>query len=134
MPADTDYPLFVYGLLRRGMSAGLEAFVGPGAANLLCEATLLGKLYDLGEYPGVLLDDGPSVVHGELWRVRDTGAWATLDDFEGIGPGFAEPTLYRRVLATAQPLLGEAQTCWVYVYNREVGEAPRIPSGDWADR
>ena len=145
MTTDDDYPLFVYGLLRRGMSAGLEAFVGAGAAAFLSEATLSGKLYDMGEYPGVLLEDGPSVVHGELWRVRGASAWATLDEFEGIGPGYGEPTLYKRVLANALAPPSEAPTsrsavaetpvkCWVYVYNHDLAGAALIESGDWARR
>ena len=137
-------PLFVYGLLRRGMSAGLEAFLGAGSAEFVSEATLSGKLYDLGEYPGVRLaadaprdaeePPGPDVVTGELWRLRNEFHWPALDDFEGIGPDYAEPTLYKRVLAEALTEAGEAVTCWVYVYNRELGAAPRIASGDWAAR
>ena len=139
-----DYPLFVYGLLRRGMSAGLEAFLGVGSAAFVCSATLSGKLYDLGEYPGVVLargaaadgsaspDDG--TVTGELWRLRDGLHWPVLDDFEGIGPGYAEPTLYKRVLAQAQTSAGASVTSWVYVYNRPLAGAPEIASGDWASR
>ena len=134
----TKHPLFVYGLLRRGMSAGLEAFLGKGAATFMSEANLSGKLYDLGAYPGVVLAEAEpareNIVVGELWRLRDDMHWAALDDFEGIGPGYAEPTLYRRVLAQALTDVGEAVTCWVYVFNREPGAAPRIASGDWAAR
>ena len=150
----TSHPLFVYGLLRRGMSAGLEGLVArsptpdgtvtTGEITFVAEATLPGKLYDLGQYPGVVParggGEGPVVV-GELWRVTDPAHWVLLDDFEGIGPEYPEPTLYRRVLAKAhlrsrgaERPSGETVDCWVYVYNRDLGAAPLVPSGDWAHR
>ena len=129
------HPIFVYGLLRRGMSAGLDAWLGRGRATYLAEATLPGHLYDLGEYPGLVRApnrSGGARVRGELWRVDDPNVWPVIDDFEGIGPDYPVPTLYRRVLAQAQTAEGEAVTCWVYLYNRSVEAHPHVLSGDWA--
>ena len=131
------HPLFVYGLLRRGMSAGLGDWLGHGKATFLAEATVGGHLYDLGEYPGLLRAPSPgdgAVVRGELWRIDDPHAWPVIDDFEGIGPDYSAPTLYRRVLAKADTADGERVTSWVYLYNHAPGDCARVMSGDWAAR
>lgn len=128
--------LFVYGLLRRGMSAGLDAFLGGGAA-FLAEAYTYGTLYDVdGAYPGLVVSArtaGPEV-RGELWSITKLGAWATLDDFEGIGPRYPEPQLYRR--CSIEVVWRERQTvlAQAYVYNRDVRHLARVASGDWARR
>ena len=131
------HPLFVYGLLRRGMSTGLGAWLGAGKASFLAEATVPGRLYDLGEYPGLVRgeprEQAPALVRGELWRIDDESVWPVIDDFEGIGPGDRAPTLYRRVLARAAGARG-VETCWVYLYNRDVATYPVVRSGDWAQR
>jgi len=71
--------VFVYGTLRRG---------GPGAMSLrfpnsrfVGEAKVSGSLFDLGAYPGLLLDESNSLVTGEVYEV-DEEILNKLDDFE----------------------------------------------------
>lgn len=86
-----------------------------------------GVLYDLGRFPGAVPGDGP--VHGELFRLDDPGVLNRLDDYEGYDPGRAAASLFvrRRVSLTVPE-----QTAWVYWFNGNLADAPRVPSGDWA--
>ena len=142
--------LFVYGLLRRGMSAGLEAFVA-GKGRFLAGATAEGFLFSVGgEYPALVTElDAVAVagfgldpttesprpcVTGELWEITDDSAWTTLDDFEGIGPDYPPPQLYRREVIVVRTDDGRDVSAQAYVYNRDVADLPPVPSGDWARR
>jgi gamma-glutamylaminecyclotransferase len=101
--------LFVYGTLKRGCSnhsqlAGQE-FVGLAR-------TIPGfTLYDLGGYPGIVVDstDRTGVI-GEVWSV-DGDALRRLDHFEGVHEG-----LYRREPIPLQaPFGGGAVDAYVSV-------------------
>lgn len=117
--------VFVYGTLRRG---GLRAMpeVFPGA-KLVGRATVRGRLYDLGEYPGLLLLDGASGarVAGEVYAVGEE----TLGELDAVEA--ADDYRRRRVEAT---LDAGASPCWVYVGGRDAqfySRHPLIASGDW---
>jgi gamma-glutamylcyclotransferase (GGCT)/AIG2-like uncharacterized protein YtfP len=104
------------------------------AAVLEGRARLRGSLYDFGEYPGLVLDDGGWVA-GELYRVPDLAArLGDLDRAEWYDPADEGRSLYVRRLASVVRAGGAAQEAWVYVYNDPRGpgsRGPRIPSGDW---
>ena len=142
--------LFVYGLLRRGMSARLGGLV-PGKGRFLAEATARGFLFSVGgAYPALVteIDDGTAArfgldpaagsprarVTGELWAITNELAWPVLDDFEGIGPDYPPPQLYRREPILARTDDGREVPAQAYVYNRDVADLPPVPSGDWANR
>ncbi len=115
--------LFVYATLKRGCRnhhhlAGQhfigEARTGPGY-----------RLYDLGAYPGLVLDPSDTDgVTGELWAV-EPAALARLDEFEGVAEN-----LYRRVpVALSAPVNPiEADT---YLYARDPGQRRLGPT--WHD-
>jgi gamma-glutamylcyclotransferase (GGCT)/AIG2-like uncharacterized protein YtfP len=122
--------LFAYGtlMLSNGHSmarrlASEADFVGP--------AQVVGRLFDLGKWPGLVQSDDPAeIVHGEVWRLRSESSLAWLDEYEGIRPGVDRPE-YERMglavrLADGAPLAAE-----VYVYRWPVAHAARIPSGRW---
>jgi gamma-glutamylcyclotransferase (GGCT)/AIG2-like uncharacterized protein YtfP len=112
--------LFVYGTLRpdHAPSEIEDAVrdmkpVGPG--------TIRGKLYHLGAYPGVILDEmGPETVEGQVFALPDAETLARLDKYEEYNPRDPEGSLFKRLetLVTLQD--GSRRNCWVYVYNREV--------------
>lgn len=92
----------------------------------LGEATVRGVLYDLGDYPGMVVGDG--LVHGEMLRVTSLEQLAALDTYEECG---GPAPLFRRVLATARSRDGSERMAWVYVYARNAAGATRIDGGDY---
>jgi len=119
------FRLFVYGHLRRGQ-AGYRLLALEQRTKWLGEAKVRGRLYDLGDYPGLVLgSDG--IVQGELIAFDDPTLWAALDDYEDCDPSDSEASEYRRIEVG---LLGSGHA-WVYVYNRPVESMAPIASGTW---
>ena len=71
--------VFVYGTLRRG-GAGAMSIRFPHS-KFIADAKVSGSLYDLGAYPGLLLNESNSFVIGEVYEVDDE-ILHKLDDFE----------------------------------------------------
>lgn len=100
----------------------------------LGRASVAGTLYDLTNYPGLLLD-GAGTVHGHLCELPDDDLlWRRLDAYEGFDPSAIEGSLFRRVPALATLETGERLDCQTYVYNRSLSRSSLVPSGDWTDR
>jgi gamma-glutamylcyclotransferase (GGCT)/AIG2-like uncharacterized protein YtfP len=109
--------LFIYGTLHpdrapREIAAAARRLISAGPA------TIRGHRYDLGEYPGVVLDSNGLHIQGELFAVPDTAALAALDAYEDFRPDDPANSLFLRVETTATKPDGSPLTCWVYVYNR----------------
>lgn len=106
-------------------------------ARSLGAARVTGRLYDLGEYPGLVLsNDHRDVVHGELFELdslRPTLRW--LDDYEGMRPGDASACEYSRlqipVTYDQGSIIGAGVDAWAYVYMRRVSAARRVAKGRW---
>ena len=121
--------VFVYGTLLRG-GRSHHRLVEHGAERV-APATIAGRLYNLGRYPGLVRGMDP--VRGELYRIRDAAVFATLDaweDFDGYG---AESSSYLRVVREVTSLHGPPVWAWVYRYVGDLDAASLIPSGDWRD-
>jgi gamma-glutamylcyclotransferase (GGCT)/AIG2-like uncharacterized protein YtfP len=127
------YRLFVYGSLRSGLHNAIFTYIssyfvleGMGAVQ--------GKLYDLGEYPGAIPDTGKSHIIGEVYRIEEEEdfEWAMeqIDDYEGYVVSEGATSLFRRELATVS-FQDTTIVAWMYWYNRPVGNATRILSGDF---
>jgi gamma-glutamylcyclotransferase (GGCT)/AIG2-like uncharacterized protein YtfP len=114
--------LFVYGTLRKGGEAG---GLLAGCVSIADE-TISGLLFDLGQFPALLIQPGGRVV-GEVWMCP-VDTLARLDSYEGVAEG-----LFSRV---------RAETGWGTVWTYVAGPALRgrlrperiIPSGDWLRR
>lgn len=119
------FRLFVYGHLRRGQ-VGYERLGLAQHVQWLGEAQVHGRLYDLGDYPGLVLE-GEGRVQGELLAFNDPVLWASLDEYEDCDPENPDASEYRRVEIE---LLG-AGRAWTYVYNRPVGDLALIAGGRW---
>jgi gamma-glutamylcyclotransferase (GGCT)/AIG2-like uncharacterized protein YtfP len=124
--------LFAYGTLMTGLSRR------PLLKGAVFEARgrTRGTLYDLGEYPAVVLD-GTGWVHGELYRVPEMAKrLPVLDRAEDYHADDEAGSLFlRRRVAV---LIGDGSTreAWIYVLNergrgRLPARGPRITSGDW---
>ena len=88
------------------------------------KASMEGKLYDLGPYPGVVATPG-AYVRGEVYEILDDARlFAALDRYEGDE--------YRREIVEIETEEGEILRAWVYLYRGAVSERRRIVSGDYA--
>lgn len=115
--------VFVYGTLRRG-SAGAMSIRFPGS-KFIAEAQVSGSLYDLGAYPGLLLDESNSLALGEVYEVDDE-LLDELDAFE------ASSHYWRKQVEIS--LGARREACWVYVPRPEFySPSVLIPSGDWIE-
>ena len=121
--------LFVYGTLRPGHApAPLAPYVdrckcvGPGS--------MPGRLYDLGSYPGAVLDPaGGQLVHGQVLDVPDEATLRRLDAYEGYDPADSSSSLFVRTRCDVTLGGGRTVAAWVYVYNRDVSRARPVPGG-----
>ena len=97
----------------------------------------VGTLYDLGDFPGVVLEPAVGTVHGELYAVTDPALFDDLDDFEQFRPHDPAPfdprtglgSLYLRRSLPLEDLSAE-----IYLWNLagdRIAPGPVIASGDW---
>jgi gamma-glutamylcyclotransferase (GGCT)/AIG2-like uncharacterized protein YtfP len=132
-PADSAR-LFVYGTLRQNAGHVYNAVIRDRARDL-GQAVFQGRLFDFGEYPGVVDSDDPAdLVVGEVYEFyrEQAKALQRLDQYEECGPGFAEPTEYRRVLRSVRLQNPERTvTAWLYLYNHPTEHGQRIAHGDY---
>jgi gamma-glutamylcyclotransferase (GGCT)/AIG2-like uncharacterized protein YtfP len=117
--------VFVYGTLRRG-DAGAMSTRFPGS-KFIAGAKVSGSLYDLGAYPGLLLNESNSLVTGEVYEVDDE-TLNELDDFE------ASSYYWRKQVEIS---FGDhSRTCWIYVPEDKpefYSQRTLITSGDWME-
>jgi gamma-glutamylcyclotransferase (GGCT)/AIG2-like uncharacterized protein YtfP len=124
--------LFVYGTLRRDTQHELARLLAQ-RARFLGAAAVSGKLYDLGNYPGLVYPGNGHVI-GEVYAI-DRPYWESvisqLDEYEGCTPSDPEPHEYRREVVRVQLTNGETLPAWAYVLNREPRDCREIQSGDY---
>ena len=125
--------LFVYGTLLSGLSNHHHM----QGARCLGPASVQGALFDLGEYPAMVMTGARAepleTVMGELYQI-EASHWQRLDTLEEVDPESIENSMYLRVtsevtwLASTMPQTLRAQ---VYVYNWSLEGRPRIENGDF---
>jgi gamma-glutamylcyclotransferase (GGCT)/AIG2-like uncharacterized protein YtfP len=115
--------VFVYGTLRRGgMRAMSMTFPN---SQFIAEAKVSGSLYDLGAFPGLLLNESDSWVTGEVYEVDDE-LLNKLDDIE------ASSYYGRKQVEISLGTL--RRICWIYEPNPEFYSLRTlITSGDWIE-
>ncbi len=133
--------LFVYGTLMPAAQSDYGRKMRDRLAREsqhLGPATMAGRLYDLGRYPGLFAPQAPSdIVHGGLLRLATPAATLTwLDAYEGVRPAdvieFPSETFeYERVEAQATTADGRSLTAWVYRCRLPVMNLTRITTGRW---
>ena len=115
--------VFVYGSLRSG-NAGAMSNRFPDA-RFVAVARARGSLYDLGEYPGMLLNETNSLVVGEVYEVNEE-TLNRLDEFER-----SSDYVRKQVVVEAG---ADEMNCWIYVPSYEpdfYSNQTLIKSGDW---
>lgn len=122
--------LFVYGTLRTDYpQATPYRQMLVQACGEPVPATVPGRLYDLGDYPGLTpAENDAETVHGQLFSLSADASslLRDLDLYEDVPGG-----LYDRVVLPAT-LPDRAQVpAYTYVYLHPVSPASRIRSGDY---
>jgi gamma-glutamylcyclotransferase (GGCT)/AIG2-like uncharacterized protein YtfP len=123
--------VFVYGTLR----AGEVNDIGKAAASsalampiLVGEASVRGRLFDFGSYPGLVPDADGIHVKGDVYQI-DERLVSVLDEIEQVYPG--ETGLFMPHEVTID-VNGAALPCLYYPVQRHAVEGlPEIGSGDW---
>ena len=120
--------VFVYGTLRRGRRNDIARFHPP--ARFVAEARIRGTLYDLGSYPGAVLDGrGPLV--GEVYAITPA-LEAQLDRLEEVQPDDSGEYIKREVRVR---VAGGEVECLVYeIHPARIAGRRVIASGNWFDR
>jgi gamma-glutamylcyclotransferase (GGCT)/AIG2-like uncharacterized protein YtfP len=124
--------LFVYGTLLSTAGHPMGARL-KRQARLIGEASIGGRLYDLGRYPGLVeAAEAGERVHGEVY-ILDNPAKALrwLDAYEGIVPGDHDQNEYLRTERLVRLASGQEIAAWVYLYRKDASRFPAIPDGRW---
>ena len=124
--------LFIYGTLLQPDNE--FALYLQKNASFYSSAKFEGKLYDIGNYPGVVAyPDGELYVQGNIVQLNNPKqVLKTIDPYEGFGAGQPKPYLFIRKLIKAETTNGDV-TCWIYLYNRPVIGLHQITSGDYLE-
>ncbi|ASU35019.1 gamma-glutamylcyclotransferase family protein [Mucilaginibacter xinganensis] len=125
--------LFVYGSLLDDKNK--FAIYLKDNCTFYADGKLTGKLYDIGEYPGAILQtEDANYVHGKVFLINKPQAlFEQLDDYEGYGETQPQPNEFIRVLADIA-VEAELLRCWTYLYNLPVEEFKQIVSGNYFDQ
>jgi gamma-glutamylcyclotransferase (GGCT)/AIG2-like uncharacterized protein YtfP len=124
--------LFVYGTLAEE-NAPQE--IAGTIKKLKCvgEGFIFGRLYDLGEYPGAVLDTSLSnKIFGKIYELPgDSELLDRLDAYEEFDPEHPAKSLFvRRQAAITRPNKKKVKG-WVYEYNGDVRSLPLIKNGSY---
>ena len=135
MPSSsTDELLFVYGTLRKDSNHPMHHLLARNS-TYFGEGRVRGEMYDLGRYPGIVLNAGsPEFAHGEVYGIKSDHASETLrilDDYEGCGPENPEPHEYIRQRVPVILVGGKGVVAWAYVLGTLPKGAARVPTGDY---
>ncbi len=124
--------LFIYGTLLPEYAPG-EIAGTVNRLSCLGEASVPGRLYDLGEYPGAVLDPSAKTkIFGRVYELPDEAdTLRALDSHEEFYPNDLGKSLFVRKRATVTLNNSESLPCWVYVYNRDIGGAKLLADGSY---
>jgi|SRR5215467_6579400 len=124
--------LFVYGTLAkeiapREIAATVERLKEVG------QGFIIGRLYDVGEYPGAVLNGRPQdKVFGTIYQLPgDPAVLERLDTYEGFDPARPAQSVFVRRRTSINGLSKMKVKGWVYEYNRNVSSLPRIKNGQY---
>jgi len=127
--------LFVYGTLRNDIQKSMFHVLAAEAREVtfVGHGRIQGRLFDLGEYPGLVLSGDPARwVHGEVYALDNPSeTLSRLDDYEGCGPNDRKPHEFERVERDIVLDSGASDKAWVYSYAGSVANKREILSGDY---
>ena len=125
--------VFVYGTLRRGDDNDITRLLP--SPKYVGDAEIVGVMYHLGAYPGVILAQPPvdhkvavGLIIGEVYAIQPA-LEAKLDEIEMIYPQQRDEYFKRQIQVIVG---GQRLDCIVYEINLAyVENKPLIGSGDW---
>ena len=133
MDRDEIGHVFVYGSLKRGEPLYLLEDLMDLRLEVLPARVQGARLYNLGPFPGMILESNAGVVMGEIHRFRQMKTvLEILDEVEEYYGEGDSNNLYRRVQHEAE-LLDEVRTitCWLYEYVGPLDGAQLLEGGIW---
>lgn len=117
--------VFVYGTLRRGGRNDIARY--RPAPRWIGEASIAGTLFDLGAYPGIVLE-GEGRVRGEVYAI-EPAVEAALDVLEEVADDDSGEYIKRQVRVDVG---GQWFDCLVYeIHPTRIAGRAVIESGDW---
>jgi gamma-glutamylcyclotransferase (GGCT)/AIG2-like uncharacterized protein YtfP len=122
--------LFTYGTLQPG-DAPDEIASTLARLRPVGKGFVHGVLYDLGDYPGAVLDPSSKRrISGTVFRLSgDPNVLRKLDEYEEFDSTAPNRSLFIRTMQPVTLGTGRTLQCWVYTYNREPGTARILASG-----
>lgn len=113
---------FCYGTLKKDFSAHFILKNAPAAFYGEIKTKDCYHLYDVGDFPGVVLDESKQGgVVGELYEVPQA-AFNQLDKYECVNTG-----LFRRDVIE----LEDGTKAYAYIFNSDMSNAKIIENGFW---
>jgi gamma-glutamylcyclotransferase (GGCT)/AIG2-like uncharacterized protein YtfP len=127
--------LFVYGTLSP-RNAPPEIAATVSRLRPVGSASVRGRLYDLGEYPGAVLSEkSRTLIRGEVFELPgDRNTLTALDNYEGFEPTKPSSSLFLRRVWPVTMDDGKRVRCWVYIYNGTTKGAPALRNGRYSRR
>jgi len=120
--------LFVYGKLKHNQANEISEYLIKHS-EFVGEGYVLGKLYNVGEYPGLIpSSENKEKVFGEIFELNALEIFQTLDKYEEAWPAYPDNAEFKRVVLEVHKNY-KTILCWVYVFNRLPDESKRIISG-----
>jgi gamma-glutamylcyclotransferase (GGCT)/AIG2-like uncharacterized protein YtfP len=124
----TDVFLFVYGTLLQSDNEFAKYL--RQHCSFYRAGKVRGILYDIGEYPGLIIDYTAGYVFGSLYLIDNEQVLKQIDAYEGVGPDEEQPNLYLRVILPVNTSEGIVDA-WAYTYNLPVYSLKQILPGDY---
>ena len=124
--------LFAYGTLQHG-HAPREMAAAVAQLRPAGRGTVPGILYDFGDYPGAILTPARQErIQGTVLELPPGPEFLrNLDEYEEYLAEAAAASQFVRTGCTVTLDSGATIECWIYVYNRPLGQARMIAGGRW---
>lgn len=126
--------LFLYGSLLGDIKEEKVKKIFNENCQFISVGYILGKLYDLGEYPGAILTtDKNERVFGKIFGIKNPQkTFRVFDEYEEYFPKDLKKSLFVRRKTKAYLLpLEDTITSWTYFYNQKIDKEPQINSGHY---
>ena len=124
--------LFVYGTLAKEI-APREIATAVKKLKDVSPGFVLGRLYDISEYPGAVLNGNPQdKIFGRIYQLPgDPAVLDRLDRYEGFDPAHPAQSVFVRRRTSINGPKETRLKGWVYEYNRDVSSESRIKNGPY---
>ena len=123
--------VFAYGTLRAGEINDLARHAearGLPPPRLVGPARMPGRLYDFGDWPGMIDHPEGLAILGEVYEI-DEQLLPLMDEIEGVEPGVDSCFIRRNMMIEVE---GRQVDCLYYPIDpRHVGEAIAVEGDDW---